>query len=56
MIWFGADPGGNKNFGIAVIREDHTYETKRVDCANEAIDWIRQRHGDIDGTGIDAPL
>src|SRR5262245_2929900 len=56
MIWFGADPGGKKNFGIAVIREDSTYETKCVDCADEAIDWIRELHGDIGGAGIDAPL
>ncbi len=30
MIWFGADPGGADNFGVAVLREDGTYVTKCV--------------------------
>ena len=55
MTWFGADPGGENNFGIAVLYEDGTYKTKCVDCADEAIDWIR-KFGRPNGAGIDCPL
>ena len=40
---------------IAVLYEDGTYKTKCVDCADEAIDWIR-KFGRPNGAGIDCPL
>jgi Protein of unknown function (DUF429) len=56
MVWFGADPGGKKNFGVAVVQEDGTYQTACVGFVDEAVDWIRGLHDAIDGAGIDAPL
>src|SRR6266446_4384905 len=55
MIWFGADPGGKNNFGVAVLLDDGTYKTECVSFVEQAIDWIRE-HDHIDGVGIDAPL
>jgi predicted nuclease with RNAse H fold len=55
MTWFGADPGGADNFGVAVLREDGTYNTQCVNCADEAITWIRE-FGRPNGVGIDCPL
>ena len=51
--WFGADPGGVDNFGIAVLRKDGTYDTKCVNCVDDAMDWIGGRPN---GVGIDCPL
>jgi predicted nuclease with RNAse H fold len=53
MLWFGADPGGKKNFGVAILRDDGSYCTKCVDCADEAVEWMSERPG---GIGIDCPL
>jgi predicted nuclease with RNAse H fold len=53
MVWFGADPGGTKNFGVAILRDDGTYRTKCVNCADEAVEEISERPG---GIGIDCPL
>jgi predicted nuclease with RNAse H fold len=55
MTWFGADPGGADNFGVAVFREDGTYVTKCVSCADEALNWIC-KFGRPNGAGIDCPL
>jgi len=55
MTWFGADPGGVDNFGIAVLQEDGTYETKCVSSVDEATDWIFGL-GHPNGVGIDCPL
>jgi hypothetical protein len=53
MVWFGADPGGTRNFGVAVLRYDGSYITKCVDCADEAVEQMSERPG---GIGIDCPL
>jgi predicted nuclease with RNAse H fold len=54
MIWFGADPGGKKNFGVAILKDDGSYCTKCVDCADDALSWLSEfRPNDI---GIDCPL
>src|SRR5262249_41364779 len=55
MTWLGADPGGMDNFGVAVLREDGTYDTQCVNCADEAITWIG-KFGRRHGVGIDCPL
>jgi predicted nuclease with RNAse H fold len=52
-MWVGADPGGVANFGVAVLEGDGNYETFRVDCADEAVEFIRERPA---GIGIDCPL
>jgi len=53
MVWFGADPGGKKNFGAAILRDDGSYSTKCVDCADDALACISDRP---EGIGIDCPL
>jgi predicted nuclease with RNAse H fold len=55
MTWVGADPGGTNNFGVAVLREDGTYNTQCVSCAEEAIIWMNE-FGCPNGVGIDCPL
>jgi predicted nuclease with RNAse H fold len=55
MTWFGADPGGVDNFGVAALREDGTYDTKCVSCADDAMNWVRSL-GRPNGVGIDCPL
>ncbi len=56
-IWIGADPGGKGNFGIAILREGDQPLTSSVDCADEAVAFVREN---LDGTplgvGVDAPL
>jgi predicted nuclease with RNAse H fold len=55
--WIGVDPGGKKNFGVAVLQSDGSSYTCCVDCAGEAIDAIRQRvTSQPAGVGVDAPL
>ena len=53
MLWFGADPGGNGNFGVAILRDDGSYSTICVDCADHAVARMSERP---DGIGIDCPL
>jgi predicted nuclease with RNAse H fold len=53
MVWFGADPGGKKNFGVAILRGDGSYSTNCVNCADEAVEQMSERP---DGIGIDCPL
>ena len=53
MLWFGADPGGKESFGIAVLRDDGSFDTTIVSCADEAIGWLKQ---EPTAAGIDAPL
>jgi predicted nuclease with RNAse H fold len=55
MTWFGADPGGENNFGIAVLYEDGKYKTRCVGCVDEAMEWICEI-GRPNGVGIDCPL
>lgn len=55
--WIGVDPGGKKNFGVAVLQSDGSAYTRCVDCADEAIEVIRQRvETRPAGVGVDAPL
>ncbi len=56
-IWIGVDPGGKKNFGVAVLRSNGSAYTCCVNCADEAIEVIRQRvKSQPAGVGVDAPL
>lgn len=52
-MWFGADPGGSKAFGVAVLHDDGTFDTAVVSSADEALAWF---DGEPAGVGIDAPL
>lgn len=53
MIWFGADPGGEKAFGVAILREDGSFETATRSHADEALEWLQSEPA---AAGIDAPL
>ncbi len=55
--WIGVDPGGKKNFGVAVLHSDGSAYTCCVNCADEAVDVIRQRvQSPPAGVGVDVPL
>jgi len=56
-IWIGADPGGKGNFGISILIDGNQPHSSSVDCADEAIAFVR-RHLDRTpcGVGVDAPL
>jgi predicted nuclease with RNAse H fold len=56
-LWVGADPGGKGNFGIAILTEGDQPQTSSVDCADEAVAFVR-KHLDRTpaGVGVDAPL
>ncbi len=55
--WVGADPGGEGNFGIAILTGDKPVQTLSVDHADDAIDFVRAHlnHAPA-GVGVDAPL
>ena len=53
MTWFGADPGGKRAFGVALLYPDGQFRTGTVSCADEAVAWINEP---IDAAGVDAPL
>lgn len=55
MTWLGADPGGADSFGVAILREDGTYVTGCVSCADDAVKWA-DGHGRPNGVGIDCLL
>ncbi|MDV2989183.1 MAG: DUF429 domain-containing protein [Dehalogenimonas sp.] len=56
-IWIGVDPGGKRNFGLAILRSDGSSQTWCVDCAEDAIKIIQKKLDRIpSGIGIDAPL
>lgn len=56
-IWIGADPGGSGKFGIAILPDDGEPETACVDCAGEAVAYVRTRLNRAPaGVGVDAPL
>ena len=50
---FGADPGGKKAFGVAVLEDDGSYRTSIVSSVDEALAWFK---GSPRGVGIDAPM
>jgi predicted nuclease with RNAse H fold len=52
MAWYGADPGGIDNFGVAALHDNGTFETWCCSSVGEAIDHIRQPKA----VGIDCPL
>lgn len=55
--WVGADPGGKGNFGIAILMKTGQPSAKSVNCADDAIDFIRgYLQQPPSGVGIDAPL
>ena len=53
QIWVGVDPGGEGNFGVAILREGMPPVLKCVNCADEAVALISERPA---GAGVDAPL
>lgn len=56
-IWIGIDPGGEGNFGVAILFQDGRAETFCVDCADEAVTQVVDALlGAPSGIGIDAPL
>lgn len=56
-LWIGADPGGKKKFGLAILKSDGSVTTFLVDCADEAIDAIKNYvRVQPAGVGVDAPL
>ena len=56
-FWIGADPGGEGNFGIAVLPGEGRPESASVDCADEAVAFVRARLDRAPaGIGVDAPL
>jgi predicted nuclease with RNAse H fold len=56
-VWIGADPGGNGNFGLAILGFDGSVNTYYVDCTDEAIRIVVQRVNSTPaGVGVDAPL
>lgn len=55
--WVGADPGGEGNFGIAILADSHEPQTLSVDCADEALAFVRAHLDRMPaGVGVDAPL
>ena len=55
--WVGADPGGKGSFGIAILADGKEPECSSVDCADEAIAFVRNRLYEAPaGVGVDAPL
>lgn len=56
-VWIGADPGGKKNFGLAILAPDGSAQTWCVNCADEAVEVVVDRVKSAPaGVGIDAPL
>lgn len=56
-MWIGADPGGNGNFGLAILKDDGSVRTWCVNCADEAVALvINQVATTPSGFGVDAPL
>lgn len=56
-IWVGADPGGKGNFGIAVLTDGDQPLTSSVDCADEAVAFVRESLAGVPhGVGVDTPL
>jgi predicted nuclease with RNAse H fold len=57
-VWAGADPGGENNFGVALLRNDGSTCTRCVSCADEAVDLVCEWLGESSpaGVGVDAPL
>ena len=54
-LWAGADPGGIKAFGVAVVDESGNTCCTTVSSVDEAVNWIKGS-GTVLGLGIDAPM
>ncbi len=54
-VWAGADPGGKKSFGVAVVTESGRARYKTVSSVDEAAKWIGKQGTPL-GIGIDAPM
>jgi predicted nuclease with RNAse H fold len=53
----GVDPGGEGNFGLAILKADGTCHTCTVDHVDAAVDTISKHVGSVPGgIGVDAPL
>jgi predicted nuclease with RNAse H fold len=52
MAWFGADPGGVNNFGLAMLHGDGHFETRCCSSVEDAVGWIKGP----EAVGIDCPL
>ncbi|MEZ6232906.1 MAG: hypothetical protein R3B68_01840 [Phycisphaerales bacterium] len=53
----GADPGGKRAFGVAVLRDGEPAQTWIASCADEAVDWLVDTGvTSISAVGVDAPL
>ncbi len=56
-IWIGADPGGVRNFGLAILKSDGSAHACCVNCVDEAIDVVKEQvEVQPAGVGVDAPL
>jgi predicted nuclease with RNAse H fold len=56
-VWIGADPGGRRCFGLAILAADGSARMWCVSFADEAIEVISQEvTSEIAGVGVDAPL
>jgi hypothetical protein len=56
-IWIGADPSGMGNFGLAILKSDGPVHTCCVNCADEAIDVVKEQvKVRPAGVGVDSPL
>ena len=59
-VWIGADPGGKKNFGLAILKSNGSAHTYCVDFVDQAIELVIQHVHDVHatpaGVGVDAPL
>lgn len=52
MAWFGADPGGERKFGIASLHADGSFETRCCSSVDEALEFLK----DAEAVGIDCPM
>jgi predicted nuclease with RNAse H fold len=56
-MWIGADPGGKKAFGLAILDHGGRFSTNCLSCADEAIKYLVEKLVEKpDGIGIDAPM
>lgn len=56
-VWIGADPGGEKKFGVAILFGNGTTKSWCVDHADAAVEKVSQTIECIPaGVGVDAPL
>ena len=56
-VWVGADPGGNKHFGVCMLGESGAVQTWLGDSADDAVKWLGDHLLEKpDGAGVDAPL